>query len=254
MLEILTVPIFNDNYSYIIQDTESQQTAVIDPGDAQPILAALTQHDWPLHYILNTHHHADHVGGNSALQQATGCQIATSRIDQQRILGSSIALSATKPFMLGNTALHIIETPGHTLGHIVYYQAETHALFTGDTLFGLGCGRLFEGSAEQLWQSLQTLSQLPPETHIYCAHEYTQNNGCFALTIEPENIALQQRMQRVNQQRHNQQPTVPSTLRDELATNPFLRTTNPNLQKQLGLVNHSSLAIFTQLRRLKDHF
>jgi len=254
MLDIIQLPALENNYIYIIHEPKSGATAVIDPTVTIPVLKALAQKRWALDYILNTHHHWDHIGGNVDLKQATGCQIAASAFDQNRIPAVDLALQAGQSIKLGEVTLAVIDTPGHTLGHIAYYCAEANALFCGDTLFAMGCGRLFEGTAEQLWQSLQKIKTLPDNTQIYCAHEYTQNNGRFALSVEPDNVQLQQRMTLINQMRQQNLATIPCSLAEELETNPFLRADSLPLQQQINLQGHPELAVFTQLRRLKDAF
>lgn len=254
MLSIIQLNALNDNYIYLIHDPHSTETAVVDPALAQPVLAELAKRGWRLTYILNTHHHSDHVGGNLELKARTGCQIIGAKADKQRIPGIDRCVEGLDSVAVGAHRAQVIATPGHTNGHIVYYFADDDALFCGDTLFVMGCGRLFDGTIGQLWRSLQTLKALPPETRVYCAHEYTQANGRFALTVEPDNKALQEKMARVGQFRALLQPTVPSTLAEELATNPFLRTDSLSLQKALGLQGKSEREIFASLRGLKDVF
>ncbi|MFI3219812.1 MAG: hydroxyacylglutathione hydrolase, partial [Methylococcales bacterium] len=230
MLDIIQIPVLTDNYIYLLHDSGSGETAVVDPAVAEPVLAVLKQKGWQLTYILNTHHHSDHVGGNVELKRQTGCQIIASEFDKHRIPSVDRGIKEHDVINLGTHSAQVIATAGHTSGHIVYYFAEDNALFCGDTLFVMGCGRLFEGSAAELWQSLQKLKALPPKTRVYCAHEYTQANGRFALTVEPDNIALQEKMIQVNELRANGLPTVPSTIGEELATNPFLRDLSSTLQ------------------------
>lgn len=252
MLNIVQLPVLKDNYIYILHEPISKETAVVDPALAEPVLEFLIHRQWSLNYILNTHHHWDHIGGNTELKQHTNCQIMASVYDQQRIPGVDAAVSEGAHFYLGDQRVTIIDTPGHTLGHIAYYVPESHALFCGDTLFGMGCGRLFEGSAEQLWSSLQKFKALPQNTLVYCAHEYTQNNGDFALTLEPDNLDLQARLTNVRKRRQANLSTVPASIADELATNPFLRTNSIALQNQLAMPGQSEIAIFTRIRQLKD--
>ncbi|MFZ2451092.1 MAG: hydroxyacylglutathione hydrolase [Methylovulum miyakonense] len=254
MLNIVQIPVLTDNYIYLIHDPVSAETAVVDPAVAQPVLDELAKRGWRLSYIFNTHHHGDHVGGNLELQAKTACQIIGPAADKHRIPGIDRCVSDQDVVTLGNHSAKVLETHGHTSGHVVYYFASENALFCGDTLFVMGCGRLFDGTIADLWQSLQKLQTLPATTRIYCAHEYTQSNGRFALTLEPENPVLQEKMVRVNQLRANGQPTVPSTIAEELATNPFLRTDSVELQKSLGLAGKGSLEIFTAIRALKDQF
>ncbi|SJM89418.1 Hydroxyacylglutathione hydrolase [Crenothrix polyspora] len=254
MLEILQLPILQDNYIYLIHDSESGETAAVDPGLAQPVLDVLSQKNWQLNYIFNTHHHWDHIDGNLELKHKTGCKIIAGQGDSHRIPGIDSGVNDGDTLSLGKHPISIMATPGHTLHHIVYYFPEEQRLFCGDTLFVMGCGRLFEGSAEQMWQSLQKLKALPPATQIYCTHEYTQNNGKFALTVEPDNMPLQQKMRAVNQLRTNNQPTVPSTIEEELATNPFFRENSRSLQTIIGMINKPPVQVFAEIRRLKDNF
>lgn len=254
MLEILQLPVLNDNYIYLIREPGTGMTAAVDPAVSEPVTAILLRNNWRLDYIFNTHHHSDHVGGNLALKQAFGCKVVASYYDSNRIPGCDITVEEGDTFPLGTAEAQIISTPGHTLGHIAYYFAEDRALFCGDTLFTMGCGRLFEGTAEQMQQSLQKLRDLPSDSRVYCAHEYTQTNGRFALTVEPQNDALQQRMRHVDQLRTAGQPTVPSALAEELATNPFLRWDSADLQNNLHLINESPATVFAEVRHRKDRF
>ncbi|AMK77851.1 MULTISPECIES: hydroxyacylglutathione hydrolase [Methylomonas] len=254
MLSILLVPALNDNYIYLLHEPNSGKTAVVDPAVSAPVLDALQQQDWQLDYIFNTHHHGDHVGANLQLKQQTGCQIVGSAADQARIPGIDISVGNGDVVKLGNLAFQVIDTPGHTLGHIVYYSAESQALFCGDTLFSLGCGRLFEGSAEQMWQSLQKLKTLPAETRVYCAHEYTAANGRFALSVDADNLQLRQRIAEVYELRQQNLPTLPSTIDQELATNPFFRAHDASIRANIGMTEQTDVAVFSQLRLLKDQF
>ena len=254
MLEITIIPVLVDNYIYIIHDPVSHETAVIDPALAQPVLDVLQEKGWQLTYIWNTHHHSDHIGGNLHLKQKTGCRIIAAQADWDRIPGIDQGVNEGDVISLGLHKASVLATPGHTRAHIVYHFADDNTLFCGDTLFVMGCGRLFEGTAEQLWNSLQKLKVLPKATLVYCTHEYTQANGRFALTVEPDNQQLQQRMIEVNRLRSNKQPTVPTTIAEELATNPFFREDSADLQKTIGMVNSKPVDIFAKVRRLKDGF
>jgi hydroxyacylglutathione hydrolase len=177
MLDIIQIPVLTDNYIYLLHDPVSEETGVIDPALAQTVLDVLDKNSWRLTYILNTHHHWDHVGGNLELKQKTGCKIIAAQSDRDRIPGIDICVSDDNVISLGQRQARVISTPGHTSGHIVYHFAEDGMLFCGDTLFVMGCGRLFEGTPEQMWNSLQKLKALPPSTRIYCTHEYSQTNG-----------------------------------------------------------------------------
>jgi len=254
MLKIIQIPVLTNNYIYLLHDTASGSTAVVDPALSQPVLDELKHQGWRLNWILNTHHHSDHVGGNLELKAKTDCQVIAANSDKDRIPGFDKGVDDGNVIKIGQYAAKVLATPGHTSGHIVYYFADAAALFCGDTLFSMGCGRLFEGSAEQMWQSLQKLKALPGDTRIYCAHEYTQANGRFALTVEPENQALQQRMIEVNQLRRENRSTVPSILQQELDTNPFLREDSLALQRQINFEGEMPVSVFAEVRRLKDHF
>jgi len=254
MLNIIQIPVLTDNYIYLIHDPVFGETAAIDPALAQPVLDVLDKKGWRLSYILNTHHHWDHVGGNVELKQKTGCKIIAAQSDRDRIPGIDIGVSEDDVISLGKHLVRVISTPGHTSGHIVYHFAEDDVLFCGDTLFVMGCGRLFEGTAEQMWNSLEKLKALPPSTRIYCTHEYTQANGRFALSVEPDNPQLQQKMLEVQQLRAVNKPTVPSTIEQELATNPFFRADSISIQKTLGMQYQSPVRVFTELRKRKDSF
>jgi len=255
MIEVSLLPVLTDNYIYLVRDSESGQTAVVDPAIAAPVLAALEKRGWQLDYIFNTHHHHDHVGGNLQLKQATGCKIVGAANDKARIPGLDIALKDGEHINLGSHCFQALETPGHTLGHIVYYCADSDLLFCGDTLFSLGCGRLFEGSAEQMWHSLQKIKALPGSTKVYCAHEYTQANGRFALTVDADNADLQRRIAEVAELRSQNLPTLPSTIGLECATNPFLREDSSSLRYSV-LASEQDLPaqVFAKLRQLKDQF
>jgi hydroxyacylglutathione hydrolase len=254
MLEIVVLPVLSDNYIYLVHDCVSKQTAVIDPALAEPVLSVLAEKQWQLTYIYNTHHHSDHVGGNLELKKRTGCRIFASEYDRNRIPGIDATLTEGDKIYLGNHQVNIFYTPGHTLGHIVYYFISNYILFCGDTLFAMGCGRLFEGTAQQMWSSLQKLKVLPEETLIYCTHEYAQNNAKFALTLEPNNAELQQRMSEVQILRAKGMPTLPATIGIELKTNPFLREDSAEIQASVGLVGGDKVAIFAAIRSQKDRF
>lgn len=254
MLEIIQIAVLNDNYIYLIHDAISAETAVVDPALSQPVLDILKRKGWTLNYILNTHHHWDHVDANLELKELTHCQILASEADKSRIPGITKGLKQGDKIKLGNQTAHVIATPGHTLHHMVYHFPESNALFCGDTLFSLGCGRLFEGSPEQMWHSLQQLKRLPKNTLIYCAHEYTQANAQFALTLEADNKALQQRVEQIEKLRLNNQATIPSTIEQELATNPFLREDSLTLQQSIQMVGKPAKVVFTKIRQLKDNF
>ncbi|HEY7989878.1 MAG TPA: hydroxyacylglutathione hydrolase [Stellaceae bacterium] len=252
-LIIRQIPVLKDNYVYLIRDPDTGATGVVDPAVAQPVLDALKETGWKLTHILNTHHHSDHTGGNLELKAATGCKIVGPRADRDRIPGIDIEVGDGDTYEFGKRAAKVFDVPGHTRGHIAYWFADSKALFCGDTLFIMGCGRLFEGSAAQMWNSLGKLKALPPDTRIFCAHEYTQNNARFALSVEPGNEDLRARAQRVDEMRARNIATVPGTLAEELLTNPFLRADVRSLQETAGHVG-DPVATLAEIRHRKDVF
>ena len=254
MLKIIQLSVLNDNYIYLIHDELSGETAVVDPAVAEPVLDYLAKQDWQLKYVLNTHHHADHVEGNTAIKQRKGCTVVAGQTDAHRIPDFDMGVSEGDTLFLGQHKIKVMITPGHTTGHVVYYFEKDDLLFCGDTLFVMGCGRLFEGTPEQMYASLQKLKALPAETKVYCAHEYTQANGKFALSVESDNQVLQDKLQCVAELRRNNLSTVPSTIAEEIATNPFFRTESLSIQKNLDLVGAEQVDIFTALRKRKDVF
>jgi hydroxyacylglutathione hydrolase len=253
-LTIHMFPCLADNYGYLLHDAASGATAAVDTPDAHAITGQLEAKGWRLTHILNTHHHADHAGGNLELKKRTGCTIVGPRADAARIPGIDVAVGEGDVVELGAHRASVYDTPGHTRGHIVYHFAAARAAFVGDTLFALGCGRLFEGTPAQMWGSLQKILRWPDDTRIYCAHEYTQSNARFALTVEPQNRALQQRAANVATLRAAGTATVPSTLGEERATNPFLRPQSGALRAAVGLPGASDVEVFAKTRALKDAF
>jgi len=244
----------SDNYCYLIHDPVTGKTGVIDTPEVAPIEKALAETSWTLDFILNTHHHDDHAGGNLALKKKTGCTIVGPRADAARIPGIDIELGDGDTFELGSRTATVYDTPGHTSGHIVYHFADDGIAFTGDTLFSMGCGRLFEGTPEQMWTSLQKLLAWPDDTLVYCAHEYTQSNAAFAMSVEPDNAQLIERSRQVDELRQQDKPTIPSTIGLERATNPFLRPASPELQATIGLSGAPLVDVFAETRRRKDNF
>jgi hydroxyacylglutathione hydrolase len=247
-------PCLADNYGYLLHDPESGATAAVDTPDAEEIARQLDSRGWRLTHIFNTHHHADHAGGNLALKRRTGCKVVGPRADAARIPGIDVAVGEGDAVELGAHLAAVHDTPGHTRGHIVYHFAEARAAFVGDTLFAMGCGRLFEGTPSEMWSSLQKILQWPDETRIYCAHEYTQSNARFALTVEPNNAALRARAADVARLRAEGAWTVPTTLREERATNPFLRPQSSDLRATIGLGPAPDVDVFAKTRALKDAF
>lgn len=253
-LEIEQIPVLSDNYVYLLHEPSSGATAAVDPAVPEPVLEALRRRGWTLSHILVTHHHHDHTGGNLRLKQETGCTVVGSRADAQRIPGIDQEVGERDSFLLGRAAAKVFEVPGHTSGHIAYWFPDSHALFCGDTLFALGCGRLFEGSAEQMWHSLAKLRGLPGDTLVYCAHEYTQSNARFARTVERDNEALLARAREVDAVRSRGLPTVPSRLDEERETNPFLRADQESVKRAVGLDGADPARVFAEIRRRKDAF
>ena len=254
MLEIYQIPCLQDNYGFLVHDPETGATATIDTPEVAPINQALAAKGWRLTHILNTHHHFDHAGGNEELKAQWNCQVVGAAIAAERIPGLDVALADGDTLTLGSKQARIIEVPGHTSGHIAYYFAADEVAFVGDTLFALGCGRLFEGTPEQMIESLGKIMALPDATTVYCAHEYTEANAAFAVTVEPANPALQQRVKEIQALRAAGKPTVPTSIGLERATNPFVRSDSAELQAVLNLSGADEVAVFAETRRRKDHF
>ena len=251
-LEIHQFPIRSDNYAVLIHDAEAGVTASIDAGDARAISTELAMKGWTLTHILTTHHHGDHTEGNQALKAETGCTIVGPRGEAARIPAIDVEVGDGDSFQFGNFAFQVLETGGHTAGHISYYQPDEKLAFVGDTMFALGCGRLFEGDAQTMWRSLSKLTELPGDTRVYCGHEYTEANAAFALTIEPENKALQARAQQIAALRAAGKPTIPTTIALELETSPFLRPGSPAIRARLGLEGAADWEVFAEIRKRKD--
>ena len=254
LLRIHQFPCLSDNYGFLIHERLSGVTATIDTPDPHAISRELKRKGWRLTHILNTHHHPDHAGGNLWLKQRTGCIVVGPAADAARIPGIDLQVGEGQTLEFGSAEAQVHDTPGHTRGHIVYYFAGENVAFVGDTLFVMGCGRLFEGTPAQMWSSLQKLMNWPGRTRIYCAHEYTQTNGRFALTVEPHNRALARRMGEVERLRAEGRPTVPTTMHQEKRTNPFLRPNSRGIRAQLGMENAEDVDVFAEVRRRKDRF
>ena len=253
-LEIHRIPALKDNYLWLAREPETGAVAVVDPAEAEPVEAKLKALGWRLTHILNTHHHHDHTGGNLALKERWGATIVGPRADRDRIPGIDVEVGEGDTYRFGAETAQVFDIPGHTRGHIAYWFADSDALFCGDTIFALGCGRLFEGTPEQMWRSIGKLRPLPAETRVYCAHEYTQSNARFALTVDAGNPALVARARQVDAMRARGDATVPSTLAEECATNPFLRADQPALARAVGLPTGDPVAVFAEIRRRKDNF
>ena len=225
-LEIVRIPVLSDNYVWLVHEPVSGETMVIDPAVAEPVLAEADARGWKITQIWNTHWHPDHTGGNAAIREATGCMITGPEVEAERIPTLNRRVQEGDSVALGSVTARVLDVPAHTAGHIAYHFAEDGAAFVGDTLFAMGCGRLFEGTAEQMFANMRKLEALGDETRIYCAHEYTLSNGRFALTVEPDNAALVSRMDEISAMRERGEPTVPTTIALERATNPFMRASS----------------------------
>jgi hydroxyacylglutathione hydrolase len=222
-LEIVRIPVLSDNYVWLVHEPVSGETMVVDPAVAEPVLAEAAQRGWSITHIWNTHWHPDHTGGNAEIKAATGCHITGPAAEAERIPTLETLVRGGDIVRLGALAAQVIDVPAHTAGHIAYYFADAAAAFVGDTLFAMGCGRLFEGTAAQMYANMRVLAALPGETMVYCAHEYTESNGKYALVAEPENAAIRARMAEVLAMRARGESTVPTTIALEQATNPFMR-------------------------------
>lgn len=253
-LQIELVPLLKDNYAYLLHDQATGATAVVDPSEAKPVLAVARARGWRITHVLATHHHWDHTGGNLEIKQATDCMVVGPGYDYDRIPGIDAGIEEGDRLMLGTAVADVLFIPGHTRGHIAYWFAEEQAVLCGDTLFSLGCGRMFEGTPEQMWASLDKLRSLPPTTRVYCGHEYTQANARFAMTIEPLNPALLMRQRKVDEARAAGRATIPSTMGEERAANPFLRADEPTVAAAVGLAGADPVAVFAEVRRRKDNF
>ncbi len=253
-LEIDLVPMLSDNYAYLIHDAGTGATAILDPSEAGPGLAAAARRGWTISHILDTHHHNDHCGGNLGIKQATGARVVGPAYDRDRIPGIDIAVDEASGFDFAGRRAEILFIPGHTRGHIAFHFPAAEAVFCGDTLFSIGCGRMFEGTPAVMWPSLLKLRALPDATRIFCGHEYTEANCRFALTIDPDNRALQARAAAVTQARAAGRPTIPATLAMEKAANPFLRADDPGLAARFGGPDASPADIFGAIRAAKDRF
>lgn len=239
-LQIACVPVLNDNYVWLLHDPVVGETVVVDPAVAEPVLAAAQERGWRITQIWNTHWHPDHVGGNAEIKAATGCRITGPQAEAAKIDTLDVMVGESDVATIGGLRAEVWEVPAHTAGHIAYHLPSAGVIFVGDTLFAMGCGRLFEGTAAQMFANMQRFAALDGETRVYCAHEYTASNGRFALAMDPDNIAIQQRMDDVAATRARNEPTVPTTIGLERATNPFMRA--------------QSVEELAELRRAKDNF
>ena len=253
-MKIKIVKCLTDNYSYIIFNKENLLCAVVDPSEAEPIIEKIEKNNLKLKYIFNTHHHYDHVGGNKKLKEKYNCKVVGFEKDKDRIPEIDIALKDNQKWKNELFECSILHIPGHTSGHICIYIKELDALFTGDALFSLGCGRIFEGTYKEMYKSLSKLKKFPLNTKIYCGHEYTKKNSDFCLSIDSKNSKLINKINEINKNIQNEKPTIPSILEDELECNIFLRSDNMEIQKRLGINKDDPIKTFAKLRDLKDNF
>lgn len=253
MIEIHQFPCLSDNYGFLVHDTISGETAAIDTPDGEKYLAEAAAKGWTITAIWNTHWHPDHAGGNKLIKKQTECEITGPVGEADKIPGLDRSVGGGDVIKLGAFDVQVLDVPGHTLGHIAYYIPDAKIALVGDAIFALGCGRVFEGTMAQMWQSLQTLRGLPPETSVYCAHEYTASNAAFAVTVDPENAALQSYVDEITRKRSRDEWTVPTTIGRETETNPFMRADDPALQAAMGHAG-DDVATFTEIRTRKDNF
>ena len=247
------IPCLNDNYSYLIHEKETNTVSIVDPAEFKACDKVINKYK-KLDFILNTHHHADHVGANLELKKKYNSKILGSNLDKDRIPGIDILLKENQIQKIGNLEFDVIFVPGHTKGHITFFFRKEKVAFTGDTLFSLGCGRIFEGTHEEIFNSLNKIKNLPHETKIYCGHEYTKSNLNFCLRYDSKNTYLKEKEIDILKKLKSNQPTIPSTLGQEIRTNIFLRCNDPEIKHTLGLQDSSEVEVFSRLRDLKDAF
>ena len=253
-MQITPIQCLNDNYAYIINDKDSKTVGVVDPSDASPIISFLNEKKIKLDYILNTHHHFDHIGGNIELKKKYGAKIIGFEGDKHRIPGIDITIRDNEKWTFGSSLVKILHIPGHTLGHICFFFEKEKIAFTGDTLFSLGCGRIFEGDHKQMLTSLNKIKNLPKDTMIYCGHEYTYKNAEFCMKYDSDNINLKSKFEKIKRLRSSDLPTIPSSLEDELKSNIFLRCNQNDLKTKLNMKNQEDSKVFKMVRDLKDSF
>lgn len=253
-LETVTIPCLADNYAFLVHNTDSGETALVDAPESGPILSALNQLGWTLDTVLLTHHHWDHVDGLAAILEVHKARVIGAKADAHRLPALDLAVSEGNTVTVCGEEMTVLDVSGHTVGHVAFHFPATGVVFTADSLMALGCGRLFEGTPAQMWQSLGKLAALPGETMVCSGHEYTETNLRFALTVDPDNPALKARGEAIAKARKENRPTVPSILSEEMATNPFLRADDPAIRAQLGMQDATDTEVFTEIRRLKDAF
>ncbi len=251
-LKFFQFPCLSDNYGLLVHDPQSGDTASIDAPDHNDVMAALEENGWNLTIILVTHHHYDHTQGIEPLKKKFNCPVVGPAAEAAKIPTLDKKLQDGDEFNFGSERVRVIATPGHTLGMINYHFLESGVVCTGDTLFSLGCGRVFEGTPEMMWNSLSRLAQLPPETEVYCGHEYTLSNARFAITVDPDNAKLRARLAEVEQLRADGKPTLPTTIGAELETNPFLRAADAGIRNAIGKEAASDVEVFAEIRARKD--
>ncbi len=254
MIEIIQIPLLSDNYSYIIRDKNTNITGCIDPSVSKEIANVLQNRGIDLNFILNTHHHQDHVGGNQELKEMYNCKIIGCYDDQNRIPGIDIKLKDNEEFNIGESLFKVIDTPGHTIGHICFYFKDHNFLFCGDTIFSLGCGRLFEGSYEQMTESILKIRSLPDCTKIFCGHEYTESNAKFAEFLDPGDDLLKKKILNIKKDRLESKPTIPAILEEEKKLNPFMKFDNQEYLDSIKIENISNSENFKRIRIMKDNF
>ena len=252
-MKIEIISCLSDNYSYLIHDEESNTVAIIDPSEFKPCDKIIKKYN-KLDFILNTHHHADHVNGNLELKKKYNSKILGFSQDKRRIPGIDILLEENQKQKIGNLEFEVIFIPGHTKGHIAFFFSKEKIAFTGDTLFSLGCGRVFEGTHEEMFYSLNKIKNLPPDTKIYCGHEYTKSNLDFCLAYDTQNTSLKEKAIDIQKKLNSNLPTIPTILGQEIRTNIFLRCNDPEIKLALDLKDSSEVEVFSKLRDLKDSF
>lgn len=253
--QIELIPCLKDNYAYLLHDTEARVTGVVDPSESEPIMKALEKRDLHLAYILNTHHHWDHTGGNLDLKSRFNAKVIGPYADRDRIPGIDVALRDGDTWMFGTQKMLVMDTPGHTRGHVCLFFPDSKAIFTGDTLFSLSCGRLFEGTPEQMWTSLSKITSFPDDTNVYCGHEYTLSNAEFSLTLEPSNENLRSYYRKVKELRQAGLPTIPTSIGLEKACNPFLRLSSAEVRASVAIPpNANDVQVLAAVRTAKDNW
>ena len=253
-MQVIPIQCLTDNYAYIIIDNNSKTIGVVDPSEAEPIAFFLKKKNLKLNYILNTHHHFDHIGGNNKLKKMYNAKVVGFFGDKHRIPGIDITLKDGERWNFSNTTIKILHIPGHTLGHICFFFEKEKIAFTGDTLFSLGCGKIFEGDHKQMLNSLNKIKELPKETMIYCGHEYTYKNAEFCMKYDKDNINLKKKFEKIKKLRLKNLPTIPSVLDDELKSNIFLRCNQNDLKININMKNEEDFKVFKKVRDLKDSY